>query len=232
MPMRTAPLPMPMPRPWRGLWLTIASGGALLWRTAMLVVAVGRRARSDAGPARWLLVPGLRLRDGEMRARFLQRVEHAWALWQQHPRCGLVLSGAAARADARSEADAALEHLLDLGLPDAAEVRLDRHARSTLENLRHTCALVDAEQDVVVVSNRYHLARIGWLARHSGLRWRLCGAEPHWRWRPLVLLAVLREAAALVAMSGSAAAAMDIDVLLQDHGHAAPDPSHRTPEYP
>lgn len=208
------PLPL-RPRPLLGLWLTARSGGLLLWRAARVVVAVARQAPSTSRDARWLLVPGFRLREGDLGRQFALRVERAYALWQDDHSRGFVLSGGAARSDSPSEADAALEHLIDLGLPHGAEVRMERAARSTAENLERSRDLLGAGGRVVVVSNRYHLARIGWLARERGLDWQLCAAEPHWSWRPLNALAVLREAAVLVAVAGAAAGRLDPARLLR-----------------
>lgn len=210
------------PRPGRGLWLTATSGGLLLWRAVRTVVSVARQAPSHRADARWLLVPGLRLSRGDLGGHFAARIERAYALWQRQRGCGFVLSGAATGRGARSEAEVALEHLIDLGLPHAAEVRLDHAARSTVENLERAQALLDGHGGgVVVVSNRYHLARIGWLVRARGLDWQLCAAEPAWRWRPSHVLAVLREAAVLVALAGAAAGRIDAHELLHATEHAA-----------
>ena len=215
------PTPLPQrPRPLLGLWLTARSGGVLLWRAARVVVAVARQAPSTSSGARWLLVPGFRLRQDDLGRQFAVRIERAYALWQEDHSRGFVLSGGAVRANALCEADAALEHLIDLGLPHGAEVRMERASRTTAENLEHSRDLLDGGASVVVVSNRYHLARIGWLARQRGLDWQLCAAEPRWSWRPLTALAVLREAAVLVAIAGADAGRLEPARLLQ----AGPSP--------
>ena len=58
---------------------------------------------------------------------------------------------------------------------------------------------------VVIVSNRWHLARCVWLARATGLRGRACAAERHLRLDPHVLLALAREAFLLLCDGGEAA---------------------------
>jgi uncharacterized SAM-binding protein YcdF (DUF218 family) len=211
-------LPLPQrTRTLRALAWTVASGGALLWRTLRVVLAVARGAPTGVPSAtRWLLVPGFRLAEGDVRRHFAQRIERAHALWQAGPERGLVLSGAPARADARSEAAAALEHLADLGLPAQVPVVLDHAARTTLQNLLHCRArLGDACGHVAVVSNRYHVARIAWLLQALGLDWSVAAAEPAWRSTPLALAAALREAAALLALAGPAAARLDAATLLR-----------------
>jgi len=211
-----APIPPHPAQPLRALAWTLASGGVLPWRVLRLVLAAAAAAPARV-PAhtRWLLVPGFRLAEGDVRRHFALRIEHAHALWREDPRRGLVLSGAAAHADARSEAAAALEHLADLGLPAEVPVALDHAARSTLENLLHCRALLGGDAGhVAVVSNRYHVARIAWLLRSLGLDWSVAAAEPAWRGTPATWAAALREAAALLAIAGPAAARIDPATLL------------------
>ena len=61
-------------------------------------------------------------------------------------------------------------------------------------------------QRVAIVSNRYHLARCGVLARRLGLDWSLCAAESAWRGGLCCQLAVAREALVLLALCGWRAA--------------------------
>lgn len=216
----------------RALLLAVGSGGTLVLLAAWRVLWVARRASTRSPGSRWVLVPGCMLDRGEIIPAHARRLRRALRLWQRDTSRRLLLSGAAEHPEAASEAEAGLGHLCDLGLPDDVQVLLDVCARDTEENLLGACRLLRRDGDdaraaasatppsadaVVVVSNRWHLARCGWLLREHGLRWRVCAAEA--RWQPGVAdwCAVLREALGLLALAGAGIIRLDPDLLLRPH---------------
>ncbi len=183
------------------LALIVGSGGMALWRAVREVQSVGRDASIDC-KAGALMVPGYRLRDGEVGRRFQRRLQRAWRLCRHDPR-PLMLSGFAEDENLPSEAHAALDWMMDMGLPDDLPLVLDTGARSTLENLLAARRWIHAMPEPLrlgVVSNRYHLARIARLAERLDLPVCLCAAEHRWRGSLRVWLAVLREALALMTL--------------------------------
>jgi uncharacterized SAM-binding protein YcdF (DUF218 family) len=193
----------------RAAGLVLGSAGVLWWIAAHRIRRAARNAGCAAHPMRWILVPGHRLSGASVGAQYARRLERALALWQAGPGRGLLLSGQAEDPDSPSEAIAGLVWLLDLGLPPQAEVSLDETARDTVENLRHAVTRLGAEAAVVIVSNRYHLARCYWIARQLGLSWRVCAAESHWRGGLYEQAAVAREALSLLGLGGWRAALRD-----------------------
>lgn len=196
------------------LRLSLLSGGAAWWRATRLVWQVARRAPCFA-EGQVLVVPGYRLRDDEIPLPYAQRLLRALRLWV--PAGRLLLSGTAATRNDQSEALAGYGFLRDAGLPDSAVVLLDSHARDTDENLRMAAHyLRDADAgDVVVVSNRWHLARIAWLLRRHELRWKVCAAERRWRPNAFAWLAIAREGLALLALAGDEVTRLDSRRLLE-----------------
>ncbi len=186
------------------LWHTAAVAGLLLvaslgslwfiylwraWRTARTVSAVheGRHC---------LLVFGKRLVVGAADADLLARITRAHALVESGAVHTLVLLGGRV-GNERSEAEVTGDLLRNLGLPLNLPIFLEELSGDTLENLRHARGLLAAQcgelgaGGVVLLSNRYHLARCSLLAANVGLEHALCAAEDSWRpgMRHWVLLA-------------------------------------------
>lgn len=195
-------------RGFSALWLTVSSGGVALWRQLRETRRIAREA-GVCSDADLLLVPGHRLRHGDVGRRFAHRIERAWHLCRKQPRDLVLLSGYASAADSPSEAQAALGYLADLGLPESRIIALDNRAASTRENLeaareRLTALSSDGrERRIAVVSNRYHLARIDAIARRLGLSVELVAAERRWRGSPRACLALLLESAAIMTLDSS-----------------------------
>ncbi|MEZ5465262.1 MAG: YdcF family protein [Lysobacteraceae bacterium] len=189
----------------RALWLTVSSGGLRLWRA----LREARRIARDTGvwcDAEVLLVPGHRLRGGEVGRRFAHRVDRTWQLCRKQPRDLILLSGYASEGNAPSEAQAALGYLTDLGIPPTQKVALDNRAATTRQNLEGARAHLDAlaadgkPRRLAVVSNRYHLARIDAIARQMGMELELVAAERRWRASPRACFALLLEAGAIMTL--------------------------------
>lgn len=195
----------------RGLWLCLASGGWAYVRAWRLAFEVARRARCYA-EGEVLLVPGFLLVDDEVPPPYARRLRRALRLWSPHHR--LLLSGVAAGPESQSEALAGYGYLRDLGLPASAMVELDAMARNTAENLRQARDRLTHAQALVIVSNRWHLARCALLARQLGVPAKLCAAERRWRNDLFGLAALCREAFALLCFLGRDATRHDPRQLL------------------
>jgi uncharacterized SAM-binding protein YcdF (DUF218 family) len=187
----------------RGFALCLFSAGFLYLRAWRLVFEVARRAPCFADGS-VLLVPGFRLQDDEVPAAYARRLRRACRLWRRDRR--LLLSGVAAGPDQQSEALAGYAFLCDLGLPAHATVDLDVLARDTAENLAQAQRRVRQGERLVLISNRWHLARCAVLARQLGLPVKLCAAERRWQSDAYAWLALCREAFALLCFCGLAGA--------------------------
>jgi uncharacterized SAM-binding protein YcdF (DUF218 family) len=179
--------------------LACAASGGLLY-LGYLAHTAWIAARSPHAPEvlGCVLVFGKRLEHGQPDADYCLRLRRAHALLAEDPSRVLVLLGGATGAD-RSEAEAGLRALCDWGLPDAAKVVLEDASQDTLQNLRHARGLLgeEATRPVLLLSNRYHLARCARLAAQLGFDYRLCAAEARLAPTPRVLLRLAVEAAYL-----------------------------------
>jgi len=155
--------------------------GAALIPPLRRVLRAGRvplTAPSDPGP--WLLVPGKRLVDGRPDRDFAARLRAAATLACEHPGCTILVLGGVTGSASISEA-AAGEHFLR-ALPEGMglRVRQEAHSQDTLTNLRNARELLRTTAPglpVLLVSNRYHLARIGLIAASLGIAHRFWPAE-------------------------------------------------------
>jgi uncharacterized SAM-binding protein YcdF (DUF218 family) len=173
----------------------MASAGLLYvyyWRQ---VARMAQGAPTAPRKARHLLVFGKQLRDGAPDPELRARVARARiALLDDDSRTAWLLGGRT--GEGPSEAEAARELLLTLGVPHSTRIELEAASAHTLENLRHARELI-AQGDggtVALVSSRYHLARCALMARALGFDYELCAAEDRLAWHPSAIAALSREA--------------------------------------
>ena len=144
------------------------------------IVAVLRRgAATPAPPAACdsIIVPGHALVQGHPSADFRARLERARCLAAAAPGARLLLLGGVVPGQVRSEAAAGAAWLVERGVP-AARIVCEDTSRHTLENFQRACMLIGgAAERLVLVTNRYHLARAATMARNLGLAVTLCPAE-------------------------------------------------------
>jgi len=158
---------------------------------------VAARSRQRPDDADTVLVFGKRLVDGAPDDDYRLRLQHAHALLLQRPGRRLVLLGGG--EPGATEAEVGLAVLRGFGLPEDAPVQLEDRSRDTLQNLRNARALLGADRGgpVLLLSNRYHLARCARLADLLGFEHRPCAAEPRFALREQRLSRLLQEAAYL-----------------------------------
>ncbi|MEW6647142.1 MAG: YdcF family protein [Pseudomonadota bacterium] len=162
------------------LLVILGSGGlSLLW-SLYHVLRVGSEATCRADSVTTVLVPGVRLVGGEVDDDFRLRLQRALVLYQAGIRELLLLGGVTGPGGV-SEAAKGAEYLVARGVPRNA-LRLEEGSRHTLENLRHARELLGAAAAVAIVSNRYHLARLGVMATGLGMPHVLCAAESGAQW--------------------------------------------------
>ena len=203
----------PTRRSRRAVLLAVLSFGILWWLAMRRVRDVARGARHDAPRDAALMVPAFGLDGGEIAAEYGRRLQRVTRLCREAPERRLLLTGRSKEAAVRGESAAGWRWMREFGLCPQAVVSLDENDGDTADDLRCAAARVTAGERVAIVSNRYHLARCGVLARRQGLDWSLCAAESAWRGGLCCQFAVAREALALLALCGWRAAFLDSPLL-------------------
>jgi uncharacterized SAM-binding protein YcdF (DUF218 family) len=103
------------------------------------------------------------------------RLDKALDYLDDHPGLTVVVSGGQGRDEPMSEAQAMYDYLVEHGV-DGERILLEDQSHNTDQNLRNTVELLadagyDADADIVVVSNGFHLTRVRML-------WsRICGGD-------------------------------------------------------
>lgn len=143
----------------------------------------GLRAGRDAADDT-LVVFGKRPRRGRVDDDYRARLSTAARLAAARPRRRIIILGGRTGGTALSEAEAGRRILLQ-GLPERGRlnVTLEQVSSNTLTNLRNLRGLLDTSLDgtgqrpLTLITNRYHLARVGQMATSLGLAHHLCAAE-------------------------------------------------------
>jgi uncharacterized SAM-binding protein YcdF (DUF218 family) len=176
--------------------LFLASGG--LWLVFLLykVVETVRHAPTLPAADSHILVFGHRLSpSGELSANYRQRLDRAAHCLQQYSGVTVLLLGGITRCGAPSEAASGKLYLCRMG-NGAERIYTEDRSQHTLDNLRQALPLlmVERERPLVLLSNRYHLARTLAFARRMGLDARVCAAEDRRPLDPRACCEYLREA--------------------------------------
>lgn len=147
---------------------------------AITFVSVWRTATADrARPAQAIVVLGAAQYDGRPSRVLEGRLDHAADLYREGLAPLVVVTGGRASGDRFSEATASANYLIARGVPDTAILR-ETTGRSTWESIVATARFLRERSidDVVLVSDGYHLARAAGIAGDVGLDATTSPAEP------------------------------------------------------
>lgn len=125
-----------------------------------------------------LAIFGMKLRKGKLTNAYKARLHKATELIKSNPSMRLLIMGGITSPDTISEAEAGKRFLLGQGIKEQ-QILIEDKSRSTLENLKNGLAVLDEynTKDILIITNRYHLARIAAQARGFAYHYRLCPAE-------------------------------------------------------
>lgn len=152
-----------------------AGSGALTYLVCLaMVYRTARTSGTGTSPADSAVVMGVNLKpDGSLKNDYVTRLcrakdTDAREIW--------VLGGVTSTKVPDSEARAGRAWLIDNAVP-AQRIRVEESSRHTLENLSRLRDQAEADSRFALISNRYHLARVGAMAAGLGMDHTLCAAE-------------------------------------------------------
>lgn len=157
---------------------------ALPWLVATLwALAVGLRTGAGPAGATTLVVPGKRLVEQRPDADFEARLGTAARLATGPSDRRILILGGATGTGPLSEAEAGADWLRARFPKDDLDLHLEQASADTLTNLHAVRELNRRDQasqssSVALISNRYHLARLGLMASSLGIHHLLIAAEP------------------------------------------------------
>lgn len=110
-----------------------------------------------------------------------RRLDKAYDYWQDHPALEIIVSGGQGADEPEPEAQAMADYLEARGVPEG-QLHLEDSSTNTSENLQYSMEIMvelgydPADTPVIVVSNRFHLARVRLLCGRYGLEADTLGA--------------------------------------------------------
>lgn len=164
------------------------------WQLAK-VIYIARRVRIGVPDNATLVVLGMRLKGDRIVPDYRCRLERAYELYSAKKVRKILILGGCSGAGNLSEADCGRELLLSKGV-NAQHVVTESTSLNTLENLRNARALLgdQKQENLIMITSRYHLARSELIARGLGMTPLLCGAEQKLALSPRIVGRLLLEA--------------------------------------
>ncbi|MFI5278889.1 MAG: YdcF family protein [Gemmatimonadales bacterium] len=141
---------------------------ALAWLASLAAVVWASR-HDAARPADAIVVLGAAQYNGHPSPVLKARLDHAARLFRRHFAPRVIVTGGVGTGDSVSEAVVARRYLLEAGIPDSV-VRADTAGRTSDASLRAVRADLPAGgRTVILVSDGFHMFRLGIIARRVGL---------------------------------------------------------------
>lgn len=117
-----------------------------------------------------ILVLGCRLYGSNLSPFLQARLDRAIILNQNYPVKYFVVSGGQGKGESKSEASVMKEYLTNRGI-DSRKILIEDRSNSTKENIENYAKILQQINihQVTIVSNKYHLYRVNFFAKQSGL---------------------------------------------------------------
>ena len=150
-------------RCWLRALLALALAGVLAFALLLGVVLSGSHDDVEGQPG-IMIILGCKVESYGPSILLGDRLDKALDYWETHPDITIVVSGGQGSNEPTTEAQCMHDYLTAHGVP-GERILLEDQSHSTWENLNYSCALLaergyDTTQDMVVVSNGFHLTRV------------------------------------------------------------------------
>ena len=154
----------------RGIALSILLVLAVFAGNVWQVYRTGNQTLPAAATADAAVVLGAAAWNKQPSPVFLERINHAIALYQSHRVGKIVFTGGTPKKGYMTEAEVGRRYALKQGIP-AKNILFENTSRNTYENLRNIKPILRANSvdSIIIVSDPYHLARAAAVADYVGL---------------------------------------------------------------
>ena len=153
-----------------------------------------KQANTTCENNKMICVLGKKLYNDKPDDEYLLRLERARIILVSDERTEVMLLGGQTGTAMISEAHAGKEYLVNKKI-ETRRIHLEEKSRNTLENFSNAIDLLNNKnKEIIVISNRYHLARAMQLARGLGLRVEVCAAEEKLSMNSSTMVKLLLEA--------------------------------------
>ena len=153
--------------------LVLALAGTAVFSILLGLVLGGAHDSIDGSP-RVMIILGCQLHDWGPSIMLQDRLDKALEYLEDHPDMTVVASGGQGENEPTSEAQGMADYLADHGFA-RENIILETQSHNTNQNLRFSAqrlaeAGLDPTDDVVIVSNGFHLTRAKMLAERIGVQ--------------------------------------------------------------
>lgn len=152
------------PHTWLKVFLALILVGALTFAGLLGAVLYGSYDHITGQPQIMVVLGCQVMPGGEPSVLLQDRLDTALDYLEDHPDMTVVVSGGQGDNEPVSEAACMADYLVDHGVAEE-QILLEDQSRNTDQNLRYTIELLaekgyDTTQDILVVSNDFHLTRV------------------------------------------------------------------------
>lgn len=141
-----------------------------------------------------VFVLGKKLINNKPDSEYVQRLKRAYDILIKDKDSQIIILGGKTGDATITEAFAGKLFLEEYKI-DPSRINLEEHSRNTLENIKNAIKVFNLKnKKIVIISNRYHLARAKKMAHGFGLEVNLCAAEEKLNLNLLSVLKLMIEA--------------------------------------
>lgn len=142
----------------------------LVWLASLGAVLAWER-HDQTRPVSAIVVLGAAQYVGRPSPVLRARLDHAIALWRRGLAPVMIVTGGTGTGDTTSEAAVSQRYAAQRGVP-VASILLETEGRTTSESMAGVAALMGGQgrEDVLLVSDPFHMLRLTILARRHGLK--------------------------------------------------------------
>ena len=158
------------------------------------IFSTAKETTTDCSADVVVCVLGKKLINESPDHEYILRLDRVSGILKKDENTHTILLGGKTGGAKISEAYAGKEYLLRENI-DSSRINLEEASVNTLENFKNAMTLIrKKDQDIVVVTNRYHLARAKKLAEGFGMKVSLCAAEDKFKLNLISMYKIMIEA--------------------------------------
>lgn len=135
----------------------------------LIIFNSSKRPKSDVD---YIIVPGARTKNEEPMLALRYRLDGAYDYYTLHDGVKIITTGAVSEGEVISEAMAAKNYLIKLGVKED-DIITEERSKNTIENLEYATDIAGKKKKFLIVSNGFHMFRLDLLNKYLGINHEL-----------------------------------------------------------
>lgn len=140
------------------------------------IAIVSTAKKQPPSNIQYMIVLGAQIRGEQLSLSLYNRVVKALDYLIENPNSKVIVSGGQGEGEAITEAEAMERFFLENGIEKERIIKEEK-STSTFENIKFSKEFLNGEQEVIIVSNDFHLFRASLIAKRLGLKPYTLSAE-------------------------------------------------------